>query len=138
MFKYSSVVLASLIGAGAFALPVSSASAAALPAVHQNIAGDLASQTENLRVDVNHKHWKKWRGHNRHRYWRHRNRGFSHFGFYAAPLIIGGGYGYNHYGYGGSHGEWCANRYRSYNWRHNTWVSYSGRVYQCRSPYGYY
>jgi hypothetical protein len=32
---------------------------------------------------------------------------------------------------------WCLNRYRSYNPRTNTWVSYSGRVRQCHSPYRY-
>ena len=39
-------------------------------------------------------------------------------------------------GYGSRHVEWCLNRYRSYNVRTNTWVSYSGRVHQCVSPYG--
>jgi hypothetical protein len=34
-----------------------------------------------------------------------------------------------------AHVEWCLNRYRSYNPRTNTWVGYSGRVYQCDSPY---
>ena len=32
------------------------------------------------------------------------------------------------------HVEWCLRRYRSYNPRDNTWVSYSGKVRQCISP----
>lgn len=39
-------------------------------------------------------------------------------------------------GSGSSHVRWCMDRYRSYNARTNTWVSYSGRVRQCVSPYG--
>ena len=38
--------------------------------------------------------------------------------------------------YGNRHVRWCLDRYRSYNPRTNTWVSYSGRVNQCISPYG--
>lgn len=50
-------------------------------------------------------------------------------GYYGDP---GPGYG----GYGSRHVRWCMDRYRSYNVRSNTWVSYSGRVRQCVSPYG--
>ena len=38
-------------------------------------------------------------------------------------------------GYSSRHVRWCYNRYRSYQERSNTWVSNSGRVRQCRSPY---
>lgn len=34
-----------------------------------------------------------------------------------------------------SHIDWCLNRYRSYNPRNNTWVSYSGKVRECISPF---
>ncbi len=34
-----------------------------------------------------------------------------------------------------SHIEWCLKRYRSYNPRNNTWLSYSGRVRECISPF---
>lgn len=37
--------------------------------------------------------------------------------------------------WGESHIEWCLNRYRSYNPRDNTWVSYSGKVRECISPF---
>lgn len=51
------------------------------------------------------------------------------------------------YGPGGYHGpsprmirwrrhvNWCYNRYRSYDHRTNTFVAYSGRVRDCRSPF---
>ncbi len=34
------------------------------------------------------------------------------------------------------HYSWCSNRYRSYDPSSNTWISRSGRVRNCRSPYG--
>jgi uncharacterized protein YcfJ len=33
------------------------------------------------------------------------------------------------------HVAWCSRKYRSYQPRSNTWVSYSGNVRYCRSPY---
>lgn len=36
---------------------------------------------------------------------------------------------------GGAHVNWCYSRYRSYDARSNTFVSYGGRVKQCFSPY---
>ena len=51
----------------------------------------------------------------------------------GAAGAYGGGYN-DGGGYGSRHVEWCLNRYRSYNPRTNTWVSYNGRVYQCISP----
>ncbi len=38
--------------------------------------------------------------------------------------------------YRSSHVTWCYNRYRSYDARSNTYVSYGGRVRNCNSPYG--
>ncbi len=37
--------------------------------------------------------------------------------------------------YNSKHKNWCRNHYRSYNPRNNTWVSNSGKVRQCVSPY---
>ncbi len=34
-----------------------------------------------------------------------------------------------------THTNWCYNRYRSYDARSNTWVSYSGALRTCYSPY---
>lgn len=36
---------------------------------------------------------------------------------------------------GNAHVNWCYNRYRSYNARTDTYVSYGGRVRYCNSPY---
>jgi hypothetical protein len=33
------------------------------------------------------------------------------------------------------HVEWCLKRYRSYNPRDNSWVSYGGKVRECDSPF---
>ncbi len=38
--------------------------------------------------------------------------------------------------YRDSHVSWCYNRYRSYDAGSNTYVTYGGRVRNCRSPYG--
>jgi hypothetical protein len=57
----------------------------------------------------------------------------------AGAYVANDGYydgGYYGRGYGNRHVAWCLDRYRSYNPRSNTWVSYSGRVNQCISPYG--
>ena len=58
-------------------------------------------------------------------------------GGYYNDGYYGGGYGGGGYSGGGysRHAAWCLNRYRSYNPRTNTWVSYSGRINQCISPY---
>jgi hypothetical protein len=77
---------------------------------------------------------------------RHYHRGYHYeTPWWTLPLIIGGGFGSDRYddfddyddyaGYGDSHVQWCLDRYRSYDPRTNTWVSYSGRVRQCISPY---
>ena len=80
---------------------------------------------------------------------RHRRGDCRHFhrGYYYStpwwtlPLIIeGGNRGYDYYDDGyddlnSQHVEWCMDRYRSYNPRTNTWVSFSGVVHECDSPY---
>lgn len=75
----------------------------------------------------------KWNNHCRHYY-----RGYYYeTPWWTLPLIIGGAVASSHsHGHGYSrHVEWCEDRYRSYNPRYNTWVSYSGHVHQCVSPY---
>lgn len=36
---------------------------------------------------------------------------------------------------GSAHTDWCFRKYNSYEARSNTYVTYSGRVRQCNSPY---
>ena len=75
---------------------------------------------------------------------RHFHRGYYYnTPWWTLPLVIGGAFAndrnyYDDDGYDGMssrHVEWCLDRYRSYNPRTNTWVSYSGVVRQCNSPY---
>jgi hypothetical protein len=48
---------------------------------------------------------------------------------YDTAYVAGGGYG-------DAHVQWCVDHYRSYNPANNTFVSYSGDVRECVSPYG--
>jgi hypothetical protein len=82
---------------------------------------------------------------------RHFYRGFYYeTPWWTLPFAVGEGIGSNrHYdededfyddednegGWSNSHIEWCLKRYRSYNPRNNTWVSYSGKVKECISPF---
>ena len=71
---------------------------------------------------------------------RHFHRGYYYeTPWWTLPLIVGGGIALNNAydddRYGDRHVEWCLDRYRSYDPRTNTWVSYSGNVNQCNSPY---
>jgi hypothetical protein len=136
--------LAGFTATGASAFPVQPA-----PAI------DSANST--LLTDVRTSHYNRNRVYNRHydgmrcNSWNNRCR-YRHGGYYyenpwwtlplvgAAGVAIGAGIagGYDRYdggGYGNRHVQWCLDRYRSYNPRTNTWVSYSGRVNQCISPY---
>ena len=67
---------------------------------------------------------------------RHFHRGYYYeTPWWTLPLIVGGGIAADRAydddddggGYGGGHVQWCLDRYRSYNPRTNTWVSYSGK-----------
>ena len=49
--------------------------------------------------------------------------------------IIGGAVADRPVRYGGSHVEWCANRYRSYRAYDNTYQPYNGPRRLCNSPY---
>ena len=103
------------------------------------------------RGNNNYNHYDRHRHGNRCGDWSNNCR-YRHGGYYyqnpwwllGAGVALGGALSYNddYYGgrgsgaYGNEHVSWCLNRYRSYNPRRNTWVSYSGYVRQCVSPYG--
>lgn len=145
MLKHSLVALAAM---GAGLIGFSGAEASAFPVQKPAIQTD---STSSLLVDVkqrkgkNRKNWTHYsRSHHGERCrsrrgnCRHYHRGY----YYANPWwllpMVGAGITLNqrnYGGYGSSHVEWCLNRYRSYNVRNNTWVSYSGEVRQCASPY---
>lgn len=78
-----------------------------------------------------------------HRGYRYQRRGYRYHEGYWFPLaafgagaIIGGAIA-NDRGYvgGGSHVNWCANRYRSYRAYDNTFQPYNGPRQRCISPY---
>ena len=144
-----------LIGAGAFGLSAMPAAAFTVPAQPAMEQGNpLLNEVSNHRDKRNRvvrgnanrgdvRAWDRARHGNRCRT-RYGNCQHYHNGYYystpwwslplvGAAIIVGstarGG------GYGNAHVQWCFDRYRSYNRRTNTWVSYSGDVRQCRSPY---
>jgi hypothetical protein len=58
--------------------------------------------------------------------------------WWLIPGIVGGNLIQNEIRdsrYANNHVRWCQDRYRSYNIRTNTWLSYSGQYRQCNSPY---
>ncbi|EYR80171.1 MULTISPECIES: BA14K family protein [unclassified Shinella] len=79
-----------------------------------------------------------------HRGYRYQRPGYRYYDGYWFPLaafgigtIIGGAIANDrtYVGGGGSHVNWCANRYRSYRAYDNTFQPYNGPRRQCISPY---
>ena len=153
--KYSTIVLGAMLGVGTLAFTGAGASAAAMLPLSPPVI-DEANAIDGGVIQVKHKNNKnKW--HKKHFnycndwndgcYKKHRKKHRrDHFdrSYLYLPLIIGGGFGaYDYYDYddydGGGlssrHIRYCLNKYRSYNPRTNLWVSFSGRVKQCYSPY---
>jgi BA14K-like protein len=151
--KFYPLALASALGVATFAAHSSSASAAAL-VIPQVLAGEAQSASDGRLQDARHRGQIHNYNRNDHgRRCRTRDGGCRHFhrGYYyetpwwTIPLIIGGAIASSDRDYydddrfegrGNSrHVQWCFDRYRSYNPRYNTWVSYSGDERQCRSPF---
>jgi hypothetical protein len=154
MKNFSLVMLGAALGFGAIALTGGGASAGALqPLAQQNVANDgmiqlaASKQDRRMRSEWNSRRDGR-RCSSRFGDCRHFHNGYYYeTPWWTLPLIVGGGIAANNYnddydddydggGYGGRHVEWCLDHYRSYNPRTNTWVSYSGNVNQCNSPYG--
>lgn len=142
--KFYPLALAAMLGIGAWAAPGSSASAAIVFMPNQLGAVEAAEGDNGLLQQVNHRVNRRWdralHG-DRYRYRRDRHRHYYNGYYYAtpwwlftAPLVIGGTYATRR-NWGDRHIQWCLDRYRSYNPRYNTWVSRSGEVRQCYSPY---
>jgi hypothetical protein len=165
--KYCTLILGTMLGVSTLAFSAGGASAAAMIPLSPAASGDVNALNDGIiQIKAGDWRWNRNRHGNRcssrfdrcrhsrrgHDFGRHSRRGHDFDGlFLSLPLIIGGGYGANHYynnnyydddfsyyGGGNGHVAWCLNRYRSYNPRHNTWISYSGRVRQCHSPYSRY
>ncbi|HUQ36802.1 MAG TPA: BA14K family protein [Aestuariivirga sp.] len=156
MKNSSLVLLGAVLGFGTMALTGGGASAAALlplsplASSQQNAADggmiQLAASKSDRRMRTSwERHRDGRRCSSRFGNCRHFHRGYYYeTPWWTLPLIIGGGIAANNYdddydddgGYGSRHVEWCLDRYRSYDPRTNTWVSYSGNVNECNSPYG--
>jgi hypothetical protein len=152
MKNLSLVMLGAALGFGTMALTGGGASAGALqPLAEQNVADDdiilVAQGDRDRRMRTS---WDRRRD-GRRCSERLGNCRHFHDGYYyetpwwTLPLIVGGSVAADRYyddydddyevAYGSSHVEWCLDRYRSYNPSTNTWVSFSGEVHECVSPY---
>lgn len=161
LHKYRTLILGAMLGISTFAFSGAGASAAAMLPLGPTASGEKNAVNDGV-VQVKHKNkWHKKNSNNwcyynggcslKHRKHR-RHRDFDRSDLFL-PLIIGGFGAYNYYGannfyyddydddYGyvgvsSKHVRWCLNRYpNSYNRRTNLWVAYSGKKYQCNSPY---
>jgi BA14K-like protein len=132
--RYKTLMLGALLGAGTVAFSGASV-AGTLPIAPLVIDTNVSDAGI---IQVNHRDW------NRKRHGKRCREAFGdcrhfHGGFYyerpwwTLPVIIDDDYDDDDVG--DSHVEWCLDRYRSYNPRTNTWVSYSGEVRECVSPY---
>lgn len=147
MLKYSLIALAA-VGAGLIGFSASEASAFPVksPAIQTESTSSLLVEVKKHK-NRSSKNWTYWSPKHHGRRCRTRSGNCRHYhrGYYYAnpwwllPMVgvgitLGNSGGY-YDAYGSNHVEWCRNRYRSYNARTNTWLSYSGQVRQCVSPY---
>lgn len=134
--NYHPLILASLLGLGMMALPLNGASAA----IMQPFASEASTAQNPFLHDVDIE--IRWDRHRHGDRFRHSHGIYTHFhdGYYygspwwteTAPLVV---LDDDDGGFGDDHVEWCMDRYRSYNPDNNTWVSYSGEVRECISPF---
>lgn len=135
-------IYAALVGAAAAVFPLAGAQAAPvspMPVPMMDEASPLATPVADRRMRHN---WDRNRdgrrcssrnGHCRH----YRGGYWYETPWWTLPLIGGAIINesvHRDRGYS-RHVEWCLDHYRSYNIRTNTWVSYSGDVRECISPY---
>jgi hypothetical protein len=156
--KFNTIALGTVLGLSAVAFSGVSASVAAMRPLSPVVASDTNAGRDGI-VQIKHKkkHGKKhfnycndWNGGCYSKYRHKHRRGYDNGVYLSLPLIFGGGYGaynyyddyyggYDDYGYDGvlssRHVRYCLNKYKSYKPRSNTWVSYSGKVKKCYSPY---
>lgn len=144
---FAATLFTGALSAAAFAMPAPVTGTAPAPAA---TTSDI-QLAQNMRRDRD----RRWRYDRRYHgdRCRHRGPGCRHYrnGWYyndqwwLGPAIIGGAIigsqlgddddDYDGRNYSSRHVDWCSDRYKSYNPRNNTWLSYSGRYRQCNSPY---
>jgi BA14K-like protein len=145
---FGALALSAMLGLGFASVQTQPASAAGPTALQSSVSEGVVqlAQFQSNRRDRVRQNWRRDRDGRRcssrsDRCRHYRNGYYYETPWWTLPLIIGGGIvaqGLNddrYDDYGGSHVQWCRDRYRSYNVRTNTWVAYSGAVRQCNSPY---
>lgn len=151
LHKLHGVAIAAFLGVGALLVfPAAKADAASLPVTNVDLKaetfnGDLLHEV-GRRDDRRRQWFYDRRSHGNRYYYPYRKYRYQYGGYWydrpywnlAVPFVYlqpPPRY-YARRSYGIAHIDWCYARYRSYEARSNTWVSYSGRVRQCISPYG--
>jgi hypothetical protein len=135
---YKNLAIAAAIG-GALALTAAGPASAASPRIGAPAIFDRAIEVDNV-VTVRH------RGDRVHRYdrrrhgprYRFRRHGYTHYydgywyrrPFFSLTIPFGGAVAR-----GGSHVEWCDDRYRSYDVRRDAFKGYDGLWHRCVSPF---
>ncbi|MBP1851913.1 BA14K family protein [Rhizobium halophytocola] len=102
-----------------------------------------APQAQSQNVEqVQYRYYRRHHGrhHRQYRHYRHYHRHHHSnagaiIGGLAAGAIIGGVLATPRRSYGGSHVQWCSNRYRTYRASDNTYVPRVGVRAYCNSPY---
>jgi len=130
------LILASLLGVGMMALPLNGASAAIMQPVASEAVTGHNPLLHGVDIEISwdrHRHGDRFR--DRHGVYTHFHDGYyysSPWWTETAPLVV---LDDDDGGFGDDHVEWCMDRYRSYNPDNNTWVSYSGEIRECISPF---
>ncbi|MFT4162173.1 BA14K family protein [Shinella zoogloeoides] len=99
-----------------------------------------ASSVEKVQYRYDRRAERRWHGHRGYRYYRPGYRRHSDGWWYPLAAFglgaaIGGAIANQPRASGGSHVNWCANRYRTYRAYDNTFQPNNGPRKQCISPY---
>lgn len=127
-------------------IPASAMPIAPVPVPSVASTSTQATEVQYRRDHRERRHYRERRHrdgyYNGHRGYRERRSGYRYHNGYWFPLaafatgaIIGGAISNQPRASGGSHTQWCANRYRTYRAYDNTYVSSPGVRRTCNSPY---
>ena len=125
--------------AAAMAVAMFATTFVSAPAIAMPLAKAGVAQTSDVE-QVQYRERRGWHGghrgyrHHRHGYRRHSDGWWYPLAAFGLGAAIGGAIN-NQPSVGGSHVQWCANRYRSYRAYDNTFQPNYGPRKQCVSPY---
>ncbi len=145
--KYASFLMATLLGASFCASEASAAvtvpPASIIPVQSAKIHNSLLQEAKvTVNIGIGQGYNRRYHG-SRCTY-RRGNCNYYYNGYYyqnrwwLVPSVIGGaiiGNEIRRARYSNYHVRWCMEQYRSYDARTNTWISNSGQIRQCNSPY---